>query len=424
MSSDQNGLASAVKCKLPDYLNGFKQKLEGVPAGHRHTIYWNTDGTDGTDGTEESELLRNIADSALSSHVSEMWKALRERSDQIVDSFCTGNIQVTKFPLELQANLLCGSGLSHLTEVGMSFMNPYGIPYIPGSSIKGVLRDAAQMLADNGSSYLTPDDVDSLFGRVAESEEVGDKASHNRGHLRFLDSLPQGSKVLGVDIITPHHREYYQGHDNACSPHDEKNPVPIPYLVVKKGTKFDLVILHGSHATSEEECECSKKVSQIVEYATEQMGFGAKTSIGYGWMKIDERKKQVDELQRKVAEEKRKKLEEEKAKAAQADAERKAERESLNEDERWAYDRVESVKAAGAIGMKRATIVKRCLENIDDSTSPERLKALGEMLKDKIMERRLLDKSNKKNPAKDDEYQASVAIKELTEGKVPKWGGQ
>lgn len=412
MSSDQNKSTSAEEIKLPKYLEKFQDKLQYIPAGHRHTIYWNTDDEG------KSKLLNEIANNKPSDDVQEMWKALQERSSHIANGFRAGRIQVTEFPFELQANLLCGSGLSHPTEVGMSFMNPYGIPYIPGSSIKGVLRDAAQMLAKDERDNLTVEDVNKLFGEDNEGQES------KRGHLSFLDSLPLGSQFLGVDIITPHHKAYFQGSDNAY-PHDEESPVPIQYLVVKKNTKFNLVILHGHDTTDSEEQECAKKVEEIVKYAIENMGFGAKTSIGYGWVRIDEERKQRDERQRKEAEERRRKEEEDKTKAAQAAAERQAERESLNEDEQWAYDCIEKARAAYTTGnTKPATIVKHCLEHIDDSTDPERLKALGRRLMDKVMEGRLKDKTEKKAPAKDDEYQASIAIKELLNGRVPKWGGQ
>lgn len=32
----------------------------------------------------------------------------------------------------------------HLLENGFAFLNPYGLPYLPGSGVKGVLRQAAR----------------------------------------------------------------------------------------------------------------------------------------------------------------------------------------------------------------------------------------------------------------------------------------
>ena len=411
---------SAVKCELPKYLENFTISWKDVPAGHRHTIYWHTDGTD----KSKLERLSSIAgDTSLTEgiEVGKIWEALQERFKHMTNGFRHNGIQVTEFPIELQDSLLCGSGLSHLTEVGMSFMNPYGIPYIPGSSIKGILRDAAQMLAYDKTDSLTHDDVNDLFGIVGGSKEDENQVSR-MGHLQFLDSFPQEFKnLLDLDILTPHHKSYFQ--DNGY-PHDEEDPIPIPYLVVKKGAKFKLAILHDHHNSSEQEIACSKKVQRIVEYAIEHMGFGAKTSIGYGWMKIDEKKMQKDQENRDKAREAEAKRRQQEADQAKAAALRQAERESLSEDERWAYDLVERVQANNTTNdIKPATIVKQCLKAIDDSATPEQLKALAERLGTKIMEGKLLDQSTKKDPRKDDVFQASEAIKTLMEGKVAKWGG-
>lgn len=411
MSTGQERLA--VKCELPKYLENFTISWKDVPAGHRHTVYWHTDNTDNS----KLKRLSSIADDTSLTGGGKIWKALQERFQQITDGFRNNGIQVTEFPLELQDSLLCGSGLSHLTEVGMSFMNPYGIPYIPGSSIKGILRDAAQMLAYDKTDSLTYDDVNDLFGIVGGSKEDENEASR-MGHLQFLDSLPQ-EFLLDIDILTPHHKSYFQ--DNGY-PHDEENPIPIPYLVVQKGAKFKLAILHDHRNSSKQEIACSKKVQRIVEYAIEHMGFGAKTSIGYGWMKIDEKKMQADQAKAAEAEVKRRQQEADQAKAAL----QQAKLESLSEVERWAYVLVERVQADNVTNdIKPATIVKQCLnlDEINNGATSEQLKALAERLKTKIMEGKLLDKSNKKNPRKDDVFQASEAIKTLMEGKVAKWGG-
>ncbi|HUM09057.1 MAG TPA: RAMP superfamily CRISPR-associated protein, partial [Acidocella sp.] len=40
-----------------------------------------------------------------------------------------------------------GLGNEHPLENGFAFLNPYGLPYLPGSGVKGVLRQAARELA-------------------------------------------------------------------------------------------------------------------------------------------------------------------------------------------------------------------------------------------------------------------------------------
>ena len=40
-----------------------------------------------------------------------------------------------------------GLGNEHPLENGFAFLNPYGLPYLPGTGVKGVLRQAARELA-------------------------------------------------------------------------------------------------------------------------------------------------------------------------------------------------------------------------------------------------------------------------------------
>ena len=45
------------------------------------------------------------------------------------------------------ASFTTGLGNEHPLENGFVFLNPYGLPYLPGSGVKGVLRQAARELA-------------------------------------------------------------------------------------------------------------------------------------------------------------------------------------------------------------------------------------------------------------------------------------
>lgn len=149
-----------------------------------------------------------------------------------------------------------GLGNEHPLENGFAFLNPYGLPYLPGSGVKGVLRQAARELA--GGSWGDPrgwsedtryslrlDDgkmlplsmLDVLFGRQTEAGDT----EHVRGVLSFWDVIPQiaGDK-LHVEVMTPHQTHYYQ---NGQSPHDSGQPNPILFLTVPPGSKFDFHVV-------------------------------------------------------------------------------------------------------------------------------------------------------------------------------------
>ena len=203
--------------------------------------------------------------------------------------------------LELMAKSVApfttGLGNEHPLENGFAFLNPYGLPYLPGSGVKGVVRRAAEELAhpdffQDGSGWTLPA-IWHLFGfepwlvsksRESDaewkewiggfsvsSEEVGvyldavldktptsqklkrcilqavdpmrkllqEKHLHVRGALEFWDVVPRinGDK-LAVEIMTPHHSHYYQDKDGRTSPHDSGSPNPISFLTVPPDSDF------------------------------------------------------------------------------------------------------------------------------------------------------------------------------------------
>jgi CRISPR-associated protein Cmr6 len=214
-----------------------------------------------------------------------------------------------------------GLGNEHPLENGFAFLNPYGLPYLPGSGVKGVLRQAARELASGqwggGQSwseeklYSVQIDrdttirlslLDVLFGRETEA---GDK-DHVRGALSFWDVIPQiaGDHLL-VEIMTPHQSHYYQQKPAAGStnPHDSGQPTPISFLTVPPGSQFTFHVVcdvaHLQRLTdkdnkrpgapdllAEGETHWKTLLAAAFQHAFTWLGFGAKTAVGYGAMKI------------------------------------------------------------------------------------------------------------------------------------------
>jgi len=235
--------------------------------------------------------------------------------------------------LEAQATapFTTGLGNEHPLENGFAFLNPYGLPYLPGSGVKGVLRQAARELASGewgnshgwsaeknieitlGKNVIRISLLDVLFG--LESQD-GDK-QHLRGALTFWDVIPQiAGNSLTVEIMTPHQSHYYQQKSDrksgdSVSPHDSGSPNPISFLTVPPGSNFSFFItcdttLLARHAPHHIEGEHWKTLLQAAfEHAFEWLGFGAKTAVGYGAMTINKAKE--NEMQKqadKIAKEK------------------------------------------------------------------------------------------------------------------------
>jgi CRISPR-associated protein Cmr6 len=215
-----------------------------------------------------------------------------------------------------------GLGNEHPLENGFAFLNPYGLPYLPGSGVKGVLRQAAKELASgewgdgqgwseqpryrinvgtaNEPGWLELLMIDVLFGRETAS---GDK-DHVRGALSFWDVIPQieGDHLM-VEIMTPHQSHYYQKDSKkgagSSTPHDSGQPNPISFLTLPPGSQFTfhivcdvahldrLTAIKGSGAPdllAQGKTHWKTLLDAAFQHAFTWLGFGAKTAVGYGAM--------------------------------------------------------------------------------------------------------------------------------------------
>lgn len=254
-------------------------------------------------------------------------RALAARQDALADT----TINLLRLDAFAIAPFTTGLGNEHPLENGFAFLNPYGLPYLPGSGVKGVLRQAArelasgewgdahgwstdpcyplmqgdgekrhQMLRDNKQPVMLSM-LDVLFGRESEDGNT----EHVRGALGFWDVIPQiAGNSLKVEIMTPHQSHYYQNGDN---PHDSGQPNPIHFLTVPPGSGFafhvvcdtrHLALLAPALAADD---RWKTLLGAAYEHAFAWLGFGAKTAVGYGAMQHDEDKEKTRQTQREQA---------------------------------------------------------------------------------------------------------------------------
>jgi CRISPR-associated protein Cmr6 len=250
-----------------------------------------------------------------------------------------------------------GLGNAHPLENGFAFLNPYGLPYLPGSGVKGVLRQAARELASGewGEAGGWSDEarhplltgpagkrkavldkhkrpvilsmLDVLFGRETPN---GDSA-HVRGALAFWDVIPQiPGDSLAVDIMTPHQSHYYQQNPQAGSatPHESGQPKPISFLTVPAGARFVFhVQCDGAHlARLAPELAADERWRELLDaafrHAFDWLGFGAKTAVGYGAMHENPTAAEAREAERARLERERQEHEAARRRAALPPAER------------------------------------------------------------------------------------------------------
>ena len=264
---------------VPNYIG---QDFQDTPPGHRFGLYFKVWEENWARVTNISPALLNQATS-LPPYAVDMAAHLRQRQRTIAVSL---NEMILSLPATSISPFMTGTGMEHPLENGFSFLNPYGLPYLPGAGVKGVLRRAAEELAqgicDEDAGGWNPEAIDQLFGREPLSGD-GD-ALRNRGALRFWDVFPEpASNRLCVEIMTPHYGDYYQG---KTAPHDSGQPNPILFLTVPPGSHFEFFV-QCDPATLPESLRNSWQtlLEAAFQQALDWLGFGAKTAVGYGAMR-------------------------------------------------------------------------------------------------------------------------------------------
>ncbi|MCX6678357.1 MAG: type III-B CRISPR module RAMP protein Cmr6 [Methanothrix sp.] len=178
--------------------------------------------------------------------------------------------------LETQGPMVSGLGRSHPVENGFAWHHLLGIPYLPGSSVKGMVRSYATCWLD-GQNNVDKADLMRIFG----PRDPKDGPIHV-GSVIFMDALPILPVRLKAEVMTPHYNPYYAG-DNE-PPGDWHSPKPIPFLAVDEGQVFLFGILPRCPGDG---ADCSR-ASEWLSDALNVMGAGAKTSSGYGrFSKVD-----------------------------------------------------------------------------------------------------------------------------------------
>ncbi len=192
--------------------------------------------------------------------------------------------------------MVIGLGDSSVYETSITLHHIYGIPYIPGSAIKGVFRNYIIYtyfgkkgneldLANAEKRAFQDQGFCDIFGAPKESFY---KAAV-QGKVIFFDAYPQGKIRISPDVMNPHYAPYYNSSDESDPPGDYYNPIPIYFLTVYD-TSFEFLI--GVHHDDNKPIKSGKfegkmlseVISKNFENAIRDFGIGAKTAVGYGHM--------------------------------------------------------------------------------------------------------------------------------------------
>ena len=183
-------------------------------------------------------------------------------------------MNATLFNATLDWRMVIGLGGETVLETDLTLHHLYGIPFIPGSALKGLTRAYVTSEIDEHKSQDIDKD-DATVQRIFGSQE-------HAGTVLFFDAMPLDGKVSFVlDIMNPHYPDYYSG---TKPPTNDQSPVPVTFLTVTNTTfTFALAPRHPGDPNHEADLKDAKK---WLQEAIEKYGVGGKTSAGYGYFKV------------------------------------------------------------------------------------------------------------------------------------------
>jgi CRISPR-associated protein Cmr6 len=197
------------------------------------------------------------------------YDAFYRRWEDVLENLKTAQYVETR-KAKAEGRLSIGLGGKGVIETAITLHRTYGVPYIPGSALKGLTASYARNRI-GGEWALGTTAYNVVFGKTEEA-----------GYLTFHDALyvpgSANGQPLRPDVITVHHPDYYQNKKDAA-PADWDDPNPVPFLSATGQYLVALSAIPGCE-------EWLKRTWEILKLALEQEGIGAKTSSGYGRMTL------------------------------------------------------------------------------------------------------------------------------------------
>jgi len=280
-----------------------------------------------------------------------------------------------------ESRFVTGLGRSHPVENGFAWHPTLGTPYLPGSSVKGMVRAWAKL---NATPPVSRETVHRLFG----GPESG-------GRIAFLDAVPIEPVQLEADVMTPH----YAGWSEEEPPGDWHSPTPIPFLVTAAQTPFLFGVVPRGAAVDGDLNDAMSWLCSALAWS----GSGAKTAVGYGRFRCDDAR--TDGLRQRLREQERE--HEERILAERAAIEREAKRASMHPIEREIDEILEGRPDKNE---PEFTTIFRMLSDGRWSGS-DRTRAAEWLERSMRSSKQWRETSGKKNPTKDKAHQRTLQVK-------------
>ncbi len=275
------------------------------------------------------EIIKVCKDRSLKELVNYNFKTsmnyVNNHLDLVVEGLRSIGYTVLDVLVKSKTSLLVGVSegfLKEVFEIGLIWDTILGLPYIPGSSIKGALRStavksclertnnqndrlecilSALRITGLSESPFISDELDyiklyidcKILEQRIRNELKNLQSTGTIGLIFIADSYPVGTsdnsgKIINPDIIAPHYDE------NVIDEYSV-SPRPLPHVSIKPGTLFRIII--GVKPQAE---RYARKLARIIfgrELSlnatilsllalTLQLGIGARTTKGYGYFDL------------------------------------------------------------------------------------------------------------------------------------------
>lgn len=229
------------------------------------------------------------------------FKQLADREIANAKQLFSTRSNVYSIDLTIDWRLVQGLGIESVYETSLTLHHTYGIPYIPASALKGIVRNwiISEAFDHREDRAIRDEKFCNIFGCPAElvldDVDTNDKKKNikiktqsffkeaRQGSITFFDAFPIEKPAIEVDVMNPHFGPYYSDNLAKIPPADYFNPIPVHFITVAK-TSFRFVIGAFESKWLSEPIK-SKPITEWLSDALTDHGIGAKTAVGYGYMK-------------------------------------------------------------------------------------------------------------------------------------------
>ncbi len=243
------------------------------------------------EGSAKRQILEQALKAAKQSydlyhHAFDRWQQHLRKLQEV------SNQPLVEMQLAVQGRSIIGLGSESVLETGITLHRIYGVPLLPGSALKGLASHYCDQVWSGGNAEFKRE------GDFGEGDQKEKRPGHyykelfgatdDSGHIIFHDawikpeSLVAENQGLVLDVMTPHHSDYYMAGaaDNNTAPTDFDSPIPIPFLSVA-GT-FHIAI--ACDISGERGKKWVWLALTLLRQALANWGIGGKTNAGYGRM--------------------------------------------------------------------------------------------------------------------------------------------